>query len=106
MEWAPDGEAFAYATQRAVYLESVTGEVRELASAEGGECKFGTEWCLDASFGWSPDGRYIGVLLSTSYSEEGPWPTVAVLDTTTGEVRTLYQEESENVIIYFARWLP
>ena len=106
VEWAPDGEAFAYATQQAVYLESVTGEIRELASAEGGKCKFGTEWCLDASFGWSPDGRYIGVLLSTSYSEEGPWPTVAVLDTITGEVRTLYQEESENVILYFARWLP
>jgi hypothetical protein len=88
-----------------VYEQSVTGEVRELARAKGDECEFDTEWCLEDSFGWSPDGRYIGVFQWTFYSEP-VWPSVSVLDTTTGEVRTLYKEESENVILHFARWLP
>ena len=59
-------------------------EVRELAAATETACPF----CL-TSFGWSPDGSYLG--LSKIGGEETA--TIAVMDTVTGELRTLVEEE-------------
>ncbi len=97
-EWAPNEDSFAYATGEAVYLVSADGEVRQLATATEGDCVF----CL-SSFGWSPDGRYIGLFRETSYSESLQL-IVAVLDTTTGEVRTIFEEQGDFVFIWPQWW--
>ena len=89
-EWAPNEDFFAYATGRTLYLESVNGEVRQLATAIEDACQY----C--DSFGWSLDGRYIGL---SDY-----WRTIAVLDTTTGEIHTLVQEEGEDVFVWPEWW--
>ena len=91
LRWKPDQDSFAYATRQVAYLESVDGQVTELANVPGDECPF----CLD-SLEWSPDGRYV---ILTDF-----WRTVAVLDTATGEVRKLVEEETEEVFIFPAFW--
>ena len=90
--WKPDSDSFAYASKQVAYLESVSGQVTELANVPGEECPF----CLD-SIGWSPDGRFIGLM---DY-----WRTIAVVDTLTGEVSFVVQEEIENVWVE-AQWWP
>ncbi len=97
-EWAPNDDSFAYATGEAAYLESVNGAVRELATATAGECPF----CLSA-FGWSPDGRYIGLVRETSYSASLQ-PIIAVLDTTTGDVRTIFEQQGDLIFIWPQWW--
>ena len=90
--WAPNEDMFAYANSETLFLESVNGDVFEvLLPAPIGEA---CSWC--DSFGWSPDGRYIGL---TDY-----WQTFAVLDTTTGEVRSLFQEERANLFVSPKWW--
>jgi len=76
--WAPDEDSLVYRIGQTLYSQSVDGGVRELATIFGDECP----GC--GSIGWSPDGRYIGL--------SDWWQTIAVLDTTTGEVRILFQE--------------
>lgn len=90
--WAPNEDSFAYAISEVLYLESVNGDIREVPLSTTFEeaCPF----C--ESFGWSPDGRYIGL---TDW-----WQTIAVLDTTSGEIRTLIQEEGENQFLSPKWW--
>jgi len=79
--WSPTDDTLVYATKQGVYLVAPGGEATQLASANGTDCPF----CLPASFGWSPDGRYLGV-----YDVGG---TLAVLDKATGATRTLLHED-------------
>jgi Tol biopolymer transport system component len=88
--WAPDEDSLVYRIGQTLYSQSVDGDVRELATIFGDECPF----C--DSYGWSPDGRYIGL--------SDWWQTIAVLDTMTGEVRILFQEEGENAFIFPHGW--
>ncbi len=97
-EWAPKEDSFAYATGDAVYLASADGEVRQLATATEADCLS----CL-SSFGWSPDGRYIGLVRETSYSASLQ-PIIAVLDTTTGEVRTIFERQGDLIFIWPQWW--
>ena len=90
--WAPNEDLFAYSSSGTLYLESVDGDVREvpLSTAIGDVCSF----C--DSFGWSSDGRYIGL---TDW-----WQKIVVLDTDSGEVRAVVQEEGENQFIEPKWW--
>jgi len=88
--WAPNEDLLVYRVGQTLYSQSVDGDVRKLATVFGDECPgYG-------SVGWSPDGRYIGL---SDY-----WQTIAILDTTTGEVRILFQEEGENAFIFPHGW--
>ena len=88
--WAPNEDALVYRIGQTLYSKSVDGQVRELATIVEDNCPY----C--DSLGWSPDGRYIGL---SDY-----WQTIAVLDTTTGEVRIVFQEEGENAFIFPLGW--
>ena len=90
--WNPKEDIFAYATKDTLYLESVGGSVRELPFAQPFD--LACEGC--ESFGWSSDGRYIGLM--------DWWRTVGVIDTFTGEVRILVQEEGEDENIWTVEW--
>lgn len=97
--WTPnrDEDAFTYVVNRVLYLETVDGNVRELARAAGDDCPF----CLGSSFGWSPDGRYLGL-----WNVGGPGDpnAIAVLDVTTGEIETVVQVQEEGVTIWNPQW--
>ncbi len=89
--WAPDKDVFAYANNETLFLESVNGDVLEVPLSTPIE-----EACSSCdSFGWSPDGRYIGLT---------DRQTFAVLDTTTGEVRSLLQEVGEAMSVSPKWW--
>ncbi len=88
--WAPNEDLLVYRVGQTLYSQSVDGDVRKLATVFGDECP-GFD-----SVGWSPDGRYIGL---SDY-----WQTIAILDTTTGEARILFQEEEENAFIFPHGW--
>ena len=88
--WAPNEDSFAYSTGKAIYLVPVDHKVRKLANAAG----YGL-------FGWSPDGRYVGLL---KHGSMGGVIVVAVLDPTTGEVRTLVQGTRKGVVLVVAWW--
>lgn len=86
-----DEDSFSYVADRTLFLESVNGDKHELVAGSEGECPF----CL-SSFGWSPDGRYLG--LDNIGGRETA--TIVVADTSTGELRTLLEEEDA------AAWNP
>ncbi len=97
--WMPREDSFAYATGDTLYLQTVSGEVRTipLSTASGNECPLckADEAAWD-SFGWSSDGRYVGLF--------DWWRTVGVIDTVTGEVRIVVKHPDENVYIEAQWW--
>jgi Tol biopolymer transport system component len=91
-------DSFTYVANGVLYLDTVDGDVRELARAAGDDCPF----CLRQSFGWSPDGRYLG--LWNIGGGPGDSGTIAVLDVTTGDIQTLVQVQEEGVSIWNPQW--
>jgi hypothetical protein len=86
--WAPSSGELAFTTTKGTYVMSADGEVRELAGTAGLHV-----------FDWSPDGRYLG------FVEDGPPEArVAVLDTTTGDVRTLLEENGKDAYFQASWW--
>ena len=89
--WAPDKDMFAYVYDETLFLESVNGDVLEVPLLTSIE-----EACSSCnSFGWSPDGSYIGLTGRQ---------TLAVLDTATGEIRSLLQEEKKALSVSPIWW--
>ena len=89
--WAPDKDMFAYVYDETLFLESVNGDLLEVPLPTPIE-----EACSSCnSFGWSPDGSYIGLTGRQ---------TLAVLDTATGEIRSLLQEEKKALSVSPIWW--
>jgi dipeptidyl aminopeptidase/acylaminoacyl peptidase len=80
--WSPSEGSFAYATSEAVYLQSAAAGERRVAIAPG-------TW----PFAWSPDGRFILFWRADEANAEGnaARASIAVIDTDTGETRTLVE---------------
>lgn len=95
--WMPAEDAFAYGTGQAIYLVSVNGDARQVATASEGRCAF----CLGESFGFSPDGRYLG--LSNFGGGSGDPAMITIVDIGTGETRVLV-EEREGISIWNPQW--
>ncbi|MFQ5872891.1 MAG: hypothetical protein ACE5JL_03705 [Dehalococcoidia bacterium] len=89
--WKPDEDTFAYALEDTLFVASVDGEVHNLPITP--PIKDVCMYC--EVFGWSPDGRYIGLM---NY-----WNTAGTLDTTTGEVRMMVREDREDIYVE-AQW--
>ncbi|MEE9261160.1 MAG: hypothetical protein V3U95_01100 [Dehalococcoidia bacterium] len=95
--WVPDRdeESFVYDRGGSLYLESVSGDVRELYIGTDDICQF----FFQCSLGVSPDGRYLGFM---NYGGQ-KGASIDVLDISTGEVRTLVQA-GENVSLSALWW--
>ena len=96
--WSPDEDSFIYRIGNTIYLESVDGEIRELATLPQDDPQFNL-----GSFGWSPDGRYFGLACTGWSFGECQGRIIGVLDTTTGEIRTLV-EQQEGVWVIRPQW--
>ena len=97
--WSPDGDSFIYEIGNTVYLGSVTGERRELLTlAEDDPVS------RMSSFGWSPDGRYVGIsCASWGYPDDlCKRSSILVLDVEAGEIRTVVEGEG---VLFGPRWL-
>jgi WD40-like Beta Propeller Repeat len=85
-EWSPDGRTVAYSTGKDISLASANGTTRRLRRTAGYTLSY---------FGWSPDGRHLGLvrLGNVGNPKTGLWTGVpveiALLDIATGKVRTL-----------------
>jgi WD40-like Beta Propeller Repeat len=90
-QWAPSGTTYAYATTAAAYLARPGGARRKLALASG----LHRHWPGGGWMGWSPDGRYIGLGFFSKH--------LAVLNAATGQVRVLFTDQKEFLILS-PRW--
>lgn len=96
--WHPDGKRLAYFNNQVFLLfNTESGETCEIDL--GTIPDYGKQWALFAQ--WSPDGRYLAVQRTVG---ELPVPFIdlAILDTRTGELRTLDTGNEED--IYAIAW--
>ncbi len=79
--WVPFGQGLAYATTDALFLRTLDGRIRRVASApSGGWPTWSFSW-----LGWSPDGRYVGFLTERA----GVARELSVLEVSTGRIRVI-----------------
>lgn len=79
--WAPAGQELVYATTDALFLRTLDGRIRRVASApSGGWPTWSFSW-----LGWSPDERYVGFLTERA----GVARELSVLDVRTGGIRVI-----------------
>ena len=84
-DWAPAGSLFAYATRTGLFVAPIDGRPRKLASiAVALRADPFLRDDISAWFGWSPDGRYIG--LDSGCGEKSP-PSIQLVDVRTGRLR-------------------
>ena len=90
--WAPDGASFAYTRGKAVHVVPIGGKARRFPGTAGYEL-----------FGWSPDGRYVGLLRQNKFWNSGRSSVreIAVLDVASGNVRTVVKTKAD---FFEARW--
>jgi len=84
--WAPDGERLAYTIGNGVFIVDTSGKPRKLPKTAGYRL-----------FGWSPDGRYLGLTRGSPFWINGKETRreIAVLELATGKVRTVFETKAE-----------
>jgi len=87
--WAANEDSFVYGVGNTVYLQSVNGDIQELATlSDDSILRLG-------SFGWSPDGRYIGFACTGRPDNLCQGRSIFALDTQSGELLTVVKREDE-----------
>ena len=84
--WSPNGQTLAYSAGTGVFVVRMDGTTRKLPRTTGYRL-----------FGWSPDGRYLGLVRQSPFWTSGKSTrrAIAVLELATGKMRTVFETQAE-----------
>ena len=89
--WTPAGHSLVYGDKKGLWRRDPDAKARKLAPPPAGG------WSRLAPFGWSPGGRYLGLL------DNGK---ILAFDRQTGLTTTLLRRRSDYVYLEAAWWRP